>query len=137
MSILSGERLTSWLRLDWFRLPPMAGRRGFRCNGMLVGDGWDCDCEGALEPPSSGDNNLLMSMLLMLAGTEADTGQPYGYSQEALSSLKAHYTPQNGPWSRECGPSTPDSSWMRWWMMAWRRARREVSRVVVNGRATG
>lgn len=25
----------------------------------------------------------------MLAGTEADTGQPYGYSQEALSGLRA------------------------------------------------
>jgi hypothetical protein len=25
----------------------------------------------------------------MLAGTEANTGQPYGYSQEALSSLRA------------------------------------------------
>jgi hypothetical protein len=51
--------------LDWFRLPPAAGRRGFRGNGMLVGgDGWDCDCEGALEPPSSGDNNLLISMLV-------------------------------------------------------------------------
>lgn len=92
MSILSGERLTSWLRLDWFRLPPVAGRRGFRGSGMLVGDGWDCecdccDCEGALEPPSSGDNSLLMSILASWYRWKCGSGQPYGYLKKRAQQI--------------------------------------------------
>jgi hypothetical protein len=111
VSILSGERLTSWLRLDWFRLPPAAGRRGFRADGMLVGgDGWICDCEGAVEPPSSGDNNLLMS--IADAGWDR-SGQPYGDSQEALSSLRAFHPPKTARGRADAAFATPDSSWMR------------------------
>lgn len=106
MSMRSGERLTSWLRPDIFRLPP-AGRRGFRGEGMLL----DVECGGgaAREPPSSGDNNLLISMLAT-AKKRTALRRRLKVFQWFPGEYLAHNTQRSGLWSRKVQPGAPQSA---------------------------